>query len=620
VARNEKTTGVARVIKDFDASQQANRQFHEDCEKRYRSYRGYLEKRSIAAMWTSRMHPPYVNQIIEAIAAGMSDPVKFKVTPRPKFTNPEEALHMVRRAETVQRLLAYELDLDHFDEKYPVFIKQGLITGMTIGKTYWKMKRQKRYEMTTEQQDITDGEGMYVGSVPKYGERSHEELVVDDPCFVTVDVRDFFWPESATSVEDADYLIHRTWMTWDQVQQMEANGVWENTAKLNETGDYTQALDDREMTLFNTSRVKDRIEILEHWTENGVIVVGNRNVQLRNYKNPFWHGQKPFVVAAALPDLFQLPGMSVVELCAQLQEMLWTLQNQRLDALRLLSSPVFLLNSAIEDADEFEFAPGAKWMVDSVDQVKQLEIDPKTTSLTLEAEALLKGDMQNLTGGAPFLSGAQSQTIDQKTATGVSIVASLAQKMVESRKRNFHLALRSVGLQFVSMLQQFMRDERLIEIVGEGGDVKFLQASPQEIQGRFDVSVEVSNESLMRQEKRAEAQAKMTVSVQAAPVMAAAGTPLNLKAVYEDFLDAFDVPDKERYFVDPQSQPMLTGQKPGMPGQQNPQQIMDGQNNVGVTSPMATNPMSPSNSNSQSPAAAMQQMLATQGGANNGAS
>ena len=616
MARNAPSDPVMRVMNDFDDAKKANQKFHDDCEQRYRSYRGFLEKRSIASMWTSRMHPPYVNQIVEAIAAGMSDPVKFKVEPRPKFLSEEQAMHMIRRAATVERLLAYQLDLDHFDEKYPIFIKQGLITGLTIGKTYWKMKSKKQYRMTTEQKDVTDSEGMYVGTVPQYGESSNEELGTDDPCFVVVDVRDFFWPESATSVEDADFLIHRTWMTMDQCRQMQKNGVWKNVEKLTESQDFSTDLSNREMTLFNTSRTKDRIEILEHWRDDGVTVVGNRNVELRNYGNPFWHGEKPFVIAAALPDLFQLPGMSVVELCSHLQEMLWTLQNQRLDALRLLSNPVFLVNSAVEDPDEFEFAPGAKWMVDDVNNIRQLEIDAKVTTMTLEAEALLKGDMQNLTGGAPFLSGAQSQTIDQKTATGVSIVASLAQKMVESRKRNFHLALRSVGLQFVSMMQQFMRDERLIMISGEGGDRTFLQATPEQIQGRYDVYVEVSNESLMRQERRAEAQAKMNVSAQIAPVMAAVGTPINLKAVYEDFLIAFDTLDPDKYFAHPNDQPMLSG---GQQGTQNPQQIMNQQNNVGVTSPTATSPMAPSNSNSQSPAAAMQQMLATQGGRNNGA-
>lgn len=606
-------------MEHFDGAKDSNRTFHDKCEKYYRAYRGVLERRSSAANWTSRMHPPYINQIVEAILAGMSDPVKFKVTPRPKFGSDEEALHMVRRAETVERLLAYELDLDNFDEKYPTFIKQGLITGMTIGKTYWRQKKTKQYRMTVDEQHITDDNGTYLGSVPKYGQASDEGYSIDDPCFTVVDVRDFFWPESAISVEDADYLIHRTWMTMDQCRRMEQIGLWKNVEKLSESQDFSDTLSSREQMLFNTIRVKDRVEILEHWTDDKVTVVGNRNVELRADDNPFWHGGKPFVVAAALPDLFQMPGMGVVELCAHLQEMLWTLQNQRLDSLRLLSSPVFLLNSAIEDPDEYEFAPGAKWMVDSVDQVKQLEIDAKTTSLTLEAEALLKGDLQNLTGGAPFLSGAQSQTIDQKTATGVSIVSSLAQKMVEARKRNFHLALRDVGVQFVSMLQQFMRDERMIEIVGEGGDVQFMHATPEDVQGRFDIRVEVSNESLMRQEKRAEAQAKMTVSAQIAPVMAATGSPINLKAVYEDFLDAFDVQAKERYFAHPQSQQALTGpQQPGQNGTQNPQQIMDQQNNVGVTSPLASNPMSPSNSNSLSPMQDMQQMLAKQGGMNGG--
>ena len=34
-----------------------------------------------------------------------------------------------------------------------------------------------------------------------------------------------------------------------------------------------------------------------------------------------------------MPDAFQMDGISVVEALGQMQSMLWTIQNQRLDAL-----------------------------------------------------------------------------------------------------------------------------------------------------------------------------------------------------------------------------------------------------------------------------------------------
>jgi len=46
-----------------------------------------------------------------------------------------------------------------------------------------------------------------------------------------------------------------------------------------------------------------------------------------------------------------------------------------------------------------------------------------------------KGDMQNVSGGMPFMSGVATQTLDQKTATGVSIVTTIAQRMVAAQKQ-----------------------------------------------------------------------------------------------------------------------------------------------------------------------------------------
>lgn len=596
---------VTTVVNSYTEAKQANARFYEDVEKRYRAFRGVMEKNSAASGWTSKMHPPYLNQLVEGITASLVESIQFKVRPRPKSLSQEDAEAAVKAAETVERLLNYELDLDNFDRKLQEFIRQGLVTGLTVGKTYWRQKKVNKKFLGSSQANVQDDMGRYQGQITVPEEQQKEEYVVDDPCFTVVDVRDFFWPESATSVEDADWLIHRSYMTLDQCKKMEKIGVWKNTADLVVSGEGDNT--DREYMVRNTSRAKNRVEVLEYWTEDRVIVVGNGNILLRDYENPFWHGQKPFIIASAMPDLFQLPGMSVVELCSHLQEMLWTLQNQRLDALRLIANPVFLIRSDVENPDQMEFYPGAQWIVEQPDQIKQLQIDPAVAEISLQAESLLKGDLQNLTGGG-LMSGAATDTLDQKTATGVSIVTTLAQRMIGLRKQNFQMAMKEVGVHFIEMTQQFMRDDRVISIVGADGSTGFLDVGPQEIQGRFDVIVEVSNESLIRQERRAERQALLQVAAQVAPLLAAVGTPINMKAFMDDLLEAFDVGDKERYYS---QKPEAQNAQGGPVGQQAPGQ---GPSN-GTTSPLATNPAySPSNTTSMSGETAMQRLQAMKGG------
>ena len=77
-----------------------------------------------------------------------------------------------------------------------------------------------------------------------------------------------------------------------------------------------------------------------------------------------------------MPDAFQIPGISVVEALAQLQEMLWTLQNQRLDVVRMLANLITLIRSDVDDPEAFEWAPNAQWFVEDPGQVDTLKIDP----------------------------------------------------------------------------------------------------------------------------------------------------------------------------------------------------------------------------------------------------
>ncbi len=78
-----------------------------------------------------------------------------------------------------------------------------------------------------------------------------------------------------------------------------------------------------------------------------------------------------------------------------------------------------------------------KIVMNGAHEIVSLKIDPTVANITLQAEALLKGDLQNIMGGLPMASGADSQTIDQQTATGVSIITTIAQRLIQARKQHY---------------------------------------------------------------------------------------------------------------------------------------------------------------------------------------
>jgi hypothetical protein len=625
---SEVVDAVQLVVKAVeDCERRYHDAFIERVEARYNAYRGLSEVQDESDIppdedWHSNITTPYVLQTCEGMLATMLEPnPRFNVQPRPKPDEPlDEVIARLSSIDAISDTLRYALDRDRFAQKQRDFMQQDLIAGISVLKDYWYEERRDVTKLVPEQIVVQDAMGNVLDTVHSHSEQhAKNALVYDDAKSEVRDVRDFFWPSQAPNVEKAEYLIDRTWQSYDYLKRQQALGYYRNVEKLKESRS-VQAMSDltkREKRLRNVDRTQDLIEVLEYWTPERCITVGNRNVLLWDRPNPNWNGRMPFVVCSAMPDAFQIPGISVVEALAQLQNMLWTLQNQRLDVIRLLANVITLVRSDVEDAEGFVWGPNQQWLVESVDQVKTLPIDPTAAQLTLQAEALLKGDLQNIMGGLPNASGTDSQTIDQQTATGVSIITTIAQRIIQARKQHYLWAYAELGQHFLCLYQQFLREDRIVPILGKQGADAYRKVTPLQVQGEYELTIDVTSDSLMRQERRAEAQSLYQISVQSQPVMAQSGTPLNLRAAYEKVLDAYDIVDKERYFMPPQvAAATAGGPSAGPQPQAAPIQAPGGGGGV-TNGGLAAGPLSPSSEVTSSPEAAMAQMLRRRGGAAN---
>ena len=617
------TAGAKELV--VKAVEECERRYHnafvEKVERRYNAYRALQEPRTGESGrdtryrededWHSNMTAPYVLQNIEGMIATMLEPKpKFDVKPRPRPDEPlEEVLQRMQRSEALGDVLSYAMERDDFMLKQRPFMQQDLIAGLSVMKNYW----------VTEHRDVTRLENSPIEILGSYGEvidrldmieerRAEQVMVRDDACSEVWDVRDFFWPSQAPNIEKAEYVIFRSWESYESVERKD---YYKNVAKLKETSVATPVTTatDREMRLRNVDRTKDLVEILEYWTPERVITIGNRSVVLWDRRNPLWLGRIPAVTCSSVPDAFQIPGISVVESLAQLQEMLWTLQNQRLDVLRMVANMITLIRSDVDDPEAFEWAPNAQWFVEDPTQVQSLQVDPTAATITLQAESLIKGDLQNIMGGLPMAGGVDSGGIDQETATGISIITSIAQKIIQARKQHYLWAYAKTGKHFLMLYQQFLRDDRVIRILGESGAAAYRTIQPLDLQGDFDVLIDVTSDSLLRQERRAEAQALMQLMATTAPVSAQLGAAPNMRAYQELVLDAFDITDKERYFAPTPPAAAPGAGVPGTPGLPSPP-------GNGVTNPeAAAGPLSVSaeGGNGMSPEQSMQRMMAMRG-------
>jgi hypothetical protein len=607
--------------------------FVDRVEARYNAYRGLSDAPPPDLPsdedWHSNVTTPYVLQTCEGMLATMLEPnPRFNIQPRPRPDEPlDSVLQRVQATDAVDDMVRYAFDRAQLPQHQRDFMQQDLIAGISVLKDMWQSERRDVIKLVPESYAVHDAFGQQIDSIDTHREQLVKDALICDDAQVEVrDVRDFFWPPQASSIEKAEYLIDRTWVSFDELKRLEKQGVYEKVDKLRQATSRAvlKRISQRERRLRNIDRTQDMHEILEYWTPEKLVTVGDRSVVLRSKQNPLWNGRLPFVVCSAMPDAFQIPGISVVEALAQLQNMLWTLQNQRMDVVRMLANLITVIRSDVDDPDSFEWAPNAQWFVEDPGQVDTLKIDPTVAQITLQSEGLLKGDLQNIMGGLPMASGADSQTIDQQTATGVSIITTIAQRIIQSRKQHYLWAYAKLGKNFLCLYQQFLRDERVVRVLGPTGAPHYRTVAPLDIQGDYDFTIDVTSDSLLRQERRAESQSLLQVAAQTAQIFAVSGAPLNMKAFMEKTLDAFDIADKERFFLPPQAAGAIQGQMAPQNQNQPPQQLPQlppgvagagsGMTNVDA----AAGPLSPNSTNSMSPENAMATMLRSRGGAANG--
>ena len=485
--------------------------------------------------WQSDLHPPYALQIVELIESSIVDSQpRAKVIPlQPKDED---------GAKILEHIINQQRNKIDYGRKLRIFIKQGLIRGVTAAKIPWMEEWR-----TTKTRTFTKTLGG-----PVQQEKETKAPVFQQPGFVPIDMKDFWWEAAATSIEDAEYVFFRTYET---LRTLKASGVYENLENVN-SGAAPQGYDQ--------NKSKGRVEVIEWWRREGaeirLTVIANRTTVIRDECSPFWHGELPFVTAAPIPQMFRLDGKGIIELIADIQAALWEMQNHRIDNTRFMSNAAVFVDPNTENQD-LRLFPGA------ILRVRPSEIQPWTPATSIiqpsvQAEEMLKGDLTNLSGAVSYLSGANDTQIDQTTATGISIIQNMATKRMMLMREQFNYAMRRAGTQWISLNQQLLPQNVAIRIDSHAGDHEWKAFNAAEIQGQYEYNIEDAAESLIRQEKRAEALTKSNFFLNNFALLQQAGITLNVDRILEDVSEAFDE-EPSKYFS---KQPEQPSAEPTLPG------------------------------------------------------
>lgn len=599
-----------RALRLVEESNGFHDEFVTDCDRRWREFEGRLDANQNSAKWQSNLHPPYLKRIVETHLAGLLDErFGFRIRPAPRLFNPGEAASARMGAEAHEILFRQQMKADRFTDDFQrPFALDAAVTGIGIGKTFWRSDKRKRKRNVVENA-APDWLAQFGVSVPRLKQVEAVELDFDGPVTEAIDPRDCYWHEGATSLPKSRFFAQAIWMTYADLMALAKQGKYSIEAckqveSMTEDGNPEYTADRAKR-----GRRKDMIEVLEVWDrERGrVTTIGGRAVELRDAEWAFWHGQYPFVSTSLEPLPRRITSMSVVESLAHLQEMTWDLMNQRTDNLRFINNFISILPADADDADAYPYEPGAIWFMEDPTRAQQWQPNPIPAEISLGAEAILKQDMQNLAGGQPFTSTSEARGVGADTATEAALVTNLAQMATKQMKGRLYGAYGRIGQQRMELNQQFIKMPTYAEKIGLDSQAEIVEILPHLIaDGDFMFDIAPMNESLNRAERRSEAQGRFQMFVQAAPALAALGVNLNYKALVEDVFDSWDEDDKERYFASA-GPPQMPGTGPQQPGQP--------EGPGGVTAPQSIDPAtSPSTQASLSPTVFQQRAGAATGG------
>lgn len=470
----------------------------------YQVWRGTGTNTTLAAnrrAWDSRMRIKYGMQVVDQATVNV-------VQGTPKAVCSPRRPQDVGAAKAMEQILGYFSDLDHLAESEPVVVQQALVYGVSPAKNVW-LYREK---------DVVRG---WNPGTNRWEPGTVRVVQDDRPSLIPWDAYDCWWEPLAPNPDAAQYVVLREYPTKDELEQRRYNpdskvGMLKNLDLLYTAGQArVQEQTAQNQLLGNPGQglYEGRYEIWEIWRDNRLTIVGNRTVLLYDGPKPYWMPGKPVVIGNSRPDFLRIEGISETELIDDVQQALHTHENLVMENLKMTVMRGATVRETVPDINQLVLRPNYLWPVTDHDDVHFQDPPPLPPEAYGQRSTLL-GAMQYVTGITQFATGGAgiNQGVDP-TATTSSIQSNAASKLLEFKARLIALRVYQRSYeQWKELTNQFLSTDMEVKLVGkqladnlkQGGD-GWGTFGPQDIYGDYDVRVQAGEESLNRQQKRAEA-------------------------------------------------------------------------------------------------------------------
>lgn len=404
---------------------------------------------------------PLVAQHIRAIGDQALPAVFPDITPFAVEPNPGTPRQVARAWESI---LSQQLRQANVKQQIRLIMKDALIFGTGLGKLGWETYERKRTiwkhsVMPTEiPSPLPGGKSTFVHTVESDALDEYDVTeTVSQPFFKRIEINHLLVSPGTRQpdIREAEYVVYRDYLTIrdlnrlrdfegyeipseEELKQLAVppaeqapSSPLENEATAYPTQGHRalpRYLDESEDPL------EHKLEVLEHWTKDRVIVILDRKAVIRNMRNPL--GIIPFVSCYwdDVPGTFYSFG--IPRRIGGIQTHIQGLRNARLDDIHLNLQNMWMARKGSNIAAQpIRTYPGAVFKVDDMESLKALEKQPVLSEAYKEEEVLM-ADAEKTTGANEILTqGAQSsggRATGMRTATGAGAVAGASSNRTQS--------------------------------------------------------------------------------------------------------------------------------------------------------------------------------------------
>jgi hypothetical protein len=572
--------------------------------KQYRLYRSWVKKNK--ADWRSRVFIPLCFYTVET------------VIPKVTAQLPKAIVHPVEAsddepAKLMEEVLEWSFDQSNLARERVRAWRSAIKHGTGILKVYHDQSKRRRritedipvpiYETVPQPvidpetgQPLLDPDGQPVmeevevqlGEEMETQERVEDFVSYDGPFALAVDIENFWVAPESTSIEDARYSIERAIRDEAEFRKAVEEGLYRLPDGM-DIGDLWPGDDSpnvERLAEIDRGTTKDptrkATELLEIWTDQTVLTVANQLAVVRVQRNPFDHGEKPYVVYYDYGQEQEFWGIGEIEVLEGVQDALNSVWNQRIDNVKLAMNQAGVVNvDKLHDPRDLERRPGQVIRVRGEMLPSEVYVPiqiPDVTSSAYTEAAELERLAEKISAVSAYQTGTDSPTLND-TATGIALISEQGNTRFSHKVQMAEIdADRRLARLYGSILQQFTDEDIVIrrqapqsgqsqEALPQGngfpGPTPMGMADPvlmaqeqtryewvairaSDIQGALDYDIE-SGSSTVTESMRRE-QAVFLFQTLYGVADPATGVPIvPAEVLVEDLLEAYGKKDLDRY-------------------------------------------------------------------------